>query len=865
VKSYILTVLVLSHVVFAKTLVLDDHFTDGVVLDNDGIGGDWVVVQQDSPWTPHGESGTEVTVYDGGLSWAICRLQNLDTYTVGMTARVTVTGIEYSSGSSRCDRGNGVQAAISAQVTVSDYTNISGFPSGYQNDGKAALNCEINYDPNTERIGFCLMYSNLSSGSGTLYAAEPFDASAAQLGVSNPLIIEMTPLPDSTCIVRFNWSYDGGKTEALSVPMSNNGTPLTDGLFMVLVGAQGVVECNGSVKYDRVEVIGRTLWVDAANAGDVDADGSAEHPFWLIQDGIDAAVRGDEVVVRDGTYRGAGNTNLNFRGRLITLGSENGSDNCIIACQGAQAFTFENGETGDAVVDGFAVQGGHGFLGVMYVAGSPTIIGCRFIEGSSIVGGGGVFLSNSYSRIQDCEFIANTSMGDGGAVYAALGGASIINCLFTENSSGNGGALSADSASVTVSGCKFLSNRSSGMSSLGGGAVDCYRSDITLTDSVFSGDYYEYDGGAVCCRASSLKAVGCRFVGNRADHYGLTDGRGGGGGIFVKDLDGTQQVIIDDCIFSGNYAKTAGGGICAVACSNLSVANSLFAGNGCEDLFGAGAITTRDQADIVVRNCTFADNWGSYGGVYGWPVVASLSNCILWNPGVEEASAASIIYSNVREGTAGEGNIDCDPCFSVNMSGTWASDASYDGNAYTVTCTDENASWQENELAGLFIYPGGDPRLVLPIIANTAMTVTSYADAKTNMEGASGIKAGWSYTIRDYHVTPESPCVDKGNPNYVSGPNETDVEKMPRVVNGDCADSTRIDMGAYEFSYAWAGDFNGNCRVDILDFGLIASAWVAEAGASTFDHLFDISVPADERIDAGDLTILAEHWLDEMK
>jgi hypothetical protein len=44
----------------------------------------------------------------------------------------------------------------------------------------------------------------------------------------------------------------------------------------------------------------------------------------------------------------------------------------------------------------------------------------------------------------------------------------------------------------------------------------------------------------------------------------------------------------------------------------------------------------------------------------------------------------------------------------------------------------------------------------------------------------------------NYHLLPYSPCIDTGDPNYVSEPNETDLDGKPRIING------RIDMGPYE-------------------------------------------------------------------
>jgi hypothetical protein len=47
----------------------------------------------------------------------------------------------------------------------------------------------------------------------------------------------------------------------------------------------------------------------------------------------------------------------------------------------------------------------------------------------------------------------------------------------------------------------------------------------------------------------------------------------------------------------------------------------------------------------------------------------------------------------------------------------------------------------------------------------------------------------------NYHLLVTSPCIDTGDPNYIAGPNETDLAGNPRIING------RIDMGAYESDY----------------------------------------------------------------
>lgn len=55
--------------------------------------------------------------------------------------------------------------------------------------------------------------------------------------------------------------------------------------------------------------------------------------YLTIQDGIDAAVAGDTVLVADGTYTGDGNKNLKFMGKAITVMSGNGPEWTIIDCE----------------------------------------------------------------------------------------------------------------------------------------------------------------------------------------------------------------------------------------------------------------------------------------------------------------------------------------------------------------------------------------------------------------------------------------------------------------------------------------------------------------------------------------------------
>ena len=62
-------------------------------------------------------------------------------------------------------------------------------------------------------------------------------------------------------------------------------------------------------------------------------NGTPGKPYQYIQDGIDAAVDGDTVIVLDGIYTGTRNKNLDFNGKAITVTSQNGPESTIIDCE----------------------------------------------------------------------------------------------------------------------------------------------------------------------------------------------------------------------------------------------------------------------------------------------------------------------------------------------------------------------------------------------------------------------------------------------------------------------------------------------------------------------------------------------------
>lgn len=106
-------------------------------------------------------------------------------------------------------------------------------------------------------------------------------------------------------------------------------------------------------------------------------------------------------------------------------------------------------------------------------------------------------------------------------------------------------------------------------------------------------------------------------------------------------------------------------------------------------------------------------------------------------------------------------------------------------------------------------------------------------------------------------LSTESPCIDTGDPNYSDANYPTDLDGRDRFVDGDCNDTVIVDMGAYEFTSAYYGDFDGDCDVDFIDYAIQANYWLTDG------FLVDIApTPAgDGVIDEKDLAILCINWL----
>jgi hypothetical protein len=352
-----------------------------------------------------------------------------------------------------------------------------------------------------------------------------------------------------------------------------------------------------------------TLYVDAAAAGGPPGDGTPELPFATIQEGLDAALPGFEVVVADGTYTGAGNRNLDFHGKAVTLRS--GSDNpatCIIDAEHAgRVLFFHSGETAGSVVSGFTIYYGY--------------------TGSS---GGGVYCLDTSPTLDNCIITGNSAGAYGGGIYS-VGSASrptLTSCALLNNSANLGGGVYADSDSW-----------------------------VSLTDCTIQGNSAAVGAGLYIRASTHTKLTRCSVVANTASSSG--------GGLYC--LSGSSP-LVTNCLFGGNKATGSGGAVvCSGGCSPI-IANCAMVGN---VVGGDGAgIQCRSGSNPLIVNCTITENSADLaGGIscgnYSSPTI---TNCILYSNAaiglnVGSGSNPLVTYCDIFGGFGGDGNIDADPLF----------------------------------------------------------------------------------------------------------------------------------------------------------------------------------------------------------
>jgi hypothetical protein len=71
------------------------------------------------------------------------------------------------------------------------------------------------------------------------------------------------------------------------------------------------------------------------------------------------------------------------------------------------------------------------------------------------------------------------------------------------------------------------------------------------------------------------------------------------------------------------------------------------------------------------------------------------------------------------------------------------------------------------------------------------------------------------------------------------------------------------ETGGEVLPISYIGDFDGDIKVNLMDFAQMASAWETQSGDPYWNSIFDIGIPPDDEIGLEDLAMLSRFWLIE--
>ncbi|KPL23605.1 MAG: hypothetical protein AMJ75_05755 [Phycisphaerae bacterium SM1_79] len=459
-----------------------------------------------------------------------------------------------------------------------------------------------------------------------------------------------------------------------------------------------------------------------------------------------------------------------------------------------------NDTDSNAVLDGFTITGGNANGSWQYHQDE----------------GGGIHNYRGSPRIDNCTISANSASEDGGGIYNTMLSNSVLtNCIFNGNSAHWGGGMrNQDGSKPTLTNCEFIGNKAVGPYATGGGLYGVYGS---ITNCTFSDNSAQYAGGGLANCGGHITY--CTITGNSAGSEG--------GGMHCDTL---SPPTLTHCTVAGNTARRGGAmyfpstPTVPPPCPGcpptpppkpitIAITSCTFIANSAGE--DGGAIYHIDSGNYfivnpVLTNCIFSENSaGNNGGAMYHDYYIGrvmLTNCTIsrnlagnngggtYRAGGSSTLTNSILWANSDGGGTDE---------SAQIYYTWTMEVNYSciqGWTGTLGGTGNN---------------GDDPLFGDP----------NNGDYHLKSQAGRWEQNSQSWVQDD--VT--SPCIDAGDPMSPIG-----LEPFP---NGG-----RVNMGAYggtvEASKSYfgqpvcevimAGDVNGDCIVNFLDFRIMALHWLQD-------------------------------------
>ncbi|MGA2323677.1 MAG: right-handed parallel beta-helix repeat-containing protein [Sedimentisphaerales bacterium] len=465
-----------------------------------------------------------------------------------------------------------------------------------------------------------------------------------------------------------------------------------------------------------------------------------------IQSAINAATGGDTVVVSMGTYQ----ENIDFKGKSITVRSADPNDPNVIAStiidgsspadsNFGSTVLFKSGEDHNSVLTGFTITGG---------TGSWCAISWDLHQIYWNRCGGGVLCYNmSAPTITKNVFTGNIA-GEGGGVY-----------IYGDPVDPNAPANPPIHISPVITGNTFYNNSA------------IVNHGFTPPNTTYTANEHGDGGAIVCFQGVDANITGNLIQNNHADSYG--------GGIHLRQW--SNSIVAQNEIIDNN--SQLGGGIHLTYTSRPTIKENFIAGNSASSLGGGGIYVYYLSEPNIERN-TITDNSSANGAaicVYYTSAGVIRDNLIYQNRSgyaIRVVSSTPAIGGNTITNNE-KGGIDCSPFANSEIANN--------------IIANNGTGW------GIWVEPNALPVIKYNDIWNNAKGTTGPAiPDQTGINGNISVDPNFvNADANDYHLDPNSPCINAGDPNYTPEPNETDYYGAPRVM------FQRIDIGAVELGIIW--------------------------------------------------------------